>query len=208
MEELTTHALITFLVVMDPFGLAPIFAAMTANHGTEQRRQMLFTGIAVATAVLLLFAFAGNFILQSLGISLPAFRIAGGILLFLIAIDMVFARKTGLSSTTRNENEEAYASEDISVFPLAIPLIAGPGAIASVMLMMSHSQGNTLQQASIIGVLLAILLLTLLLLLISQHILKILGLTGVNVIGRVMGVILSALAVQFIIDGVRTVLVR
>jgi len=206
MDEITTHALVTFLVVMDPFGLAPIFAAMTVNHSAQHRRKMLFTGVAVATAVLLLFAFAGNFILQALGISLPAFRIAGGILLFLIAIDMVFARKTGLSSTTRNENEEAIASEDISVFPLAIPLIAGPGAIASVMLMMSHAQGNPVQQAGILGVLLAILLLTLMLLLISQHILKILGLTGVNVIGRVMGVVLAALAVQFIIDGVRVVL--
>lgn len=207
MEQVTTHALVTFLVVMDPFGLAPIFAAMTANHSPQHRRQMLFTGVAVATVVLLLFAFVGNIFLQALGISLPAFRIAGGILLFLIAIDMVFARKTGLSSTTRNENEEAYASEDISVFPLAIPLIAGPGAIASVMLMMSHAQGNPVQQAWILGVLLVILLLTLVLLLVSQHILKILGLTGVNVIGRVMGVILAALAVQFIIDGVRAALI-
>ena len=140
--ELITQTLVTFLVVIDPIGLTAMFMAITAGHSQAERKHYALKGVAVAAVVLCIFALGGDFLLASLGISLAAFRIAGGVLLFMVAIDMLFVKHTGLSSTTDSEEAEARKKEDVSVFPLAIPLIAGPGAIASVLLLMTEVQGN------------------------------------------------------------------
>jgi multiple antibiotic resistance protein len=183
-----------------------MFAAMTPGCPEADRRRMAAIGTAVAGAILLLFALAGDFLLRALGISLAAFRIAGGVLLFLVAIDMVFARQSGLRSTTPSEDDEALHRADVSVFPLAIPLIAGPGAIASVLLLMTEAQGQALVQLVVLAVLAGVLGLTLAALLLAGRLAALLGTTGVNVVSRVLGIVLAALATQFIVDGVHAVL--
>ena len=196
---------VVLLVVVDPVGVTPMFGALTRGGGDLYRRRMAFKGTAIAAAILLVFAFIGDWLLTTLGISLPAFKIAGGILLFLIALDMVFARHSGGRSATGREQEEARHKEDISVFPLAFPLIAGPGTLTTILLMVGESRGNPTQFAAMIGVLLAILALTLGCLLIAGRLMKFLGETGANVMDRLFGVILAALAVQFVVDGARAV---
>ena len=155
----------------------------------------------IGTGILLIFGLIGQYLFEALGISLSAFRIAGGVLLLLLAIDMVMARQSGLRSMTPGEDEESGQRQDISVFPLAIPLIAGPGSLTSVVLMITRADGDLAMQAAILGVMLSVLLTLLLSLLLAAQIMKILGMTGINVVSRVAGVILAALAVQFIIDG-------
>lgn len=149
--------------------------------------------------------FTGDALLRFLGISLAAFRVSGGILLFLLAIDMVFARPSGLRSATVREQEEAQYKDDISVFPLAFPLLAGPGTLTTILLTISGipSKEQPLLFLAVLGVLLAVLLLTLLTLLLAPLLMKLLGETGANVIDRLLGVILAALAVQFMFEGLR-----
>ena len=158
--------------------------------------------MSVAGAILLAFALFGELLLSALGISLAALRTAGGILLLLIGIDMVFARSSGGTSTTDEETEEATRKQDISVFPLATPLIAGPGAMGAAILLMANAEGDWKAQTVVVACLLAVLLLTLIALLAASYIQKVLGVTGLHVISRVFGVLLSALAVQFIFDGI------
>jgi multiple antibiotic resistance protein len=196
---------VVLLVVIDPVGVTPMFGALTRGGGDLHRRRMALKGTALAAAILLVFAFIGDWLLTTLGIGLPAFKIAGGVLLFLIALDMVFARQSGGRSATGREQEEARHKEDISVFPLAFPLIAGPGALTTILLMVGESRGQPLYFAAMIGVLLVILAITLLCLLAAGQLMKLLGETGANVMDRLFGVILAALAVQFILDGVRAV---
>ena len=155
----------------------------------------------IAAVILLGFALGGEPLLGLLGIGLPAFRIAGGVLLLLLAVDMVMVRHSGLRTTTGAEAEESEERADISVFPLAIPLIAGPGALTSIVLLMSESRDH-LSRLNVVGELLLVLLLTLLLLLGAGRLTKVLGITGVNVVTRVFGILLAALAVQFVTDGV------
>ncbi len=196
---------IVLLVVVDPVGVTPVFGALTRGGGDMYRRRMAVKGTLLAAGILLIFALIGDWLLSTLGITLPAFKIAGGMLLFLIAIDMVFARQSGGRSATGREQEEARHKEDISVFPLAFPLIAGPGALTTILLMVGESHGNPLYFMSMIAVLLVILLLTLVCLLMAGRLMKLLGETGANVMDRLFGVILAALAVQFVLDGIRTV---
>lgn len=144
----------------------------------------------------------GDFVLRALGVSISAFRIAGGILLFLVAIDMLFAHGTVLRRTTGPEEAEAEHKQDISVFPLAIPLIAGPGAMTSIVLLMGRAGDDSLLQLAVLVVLITVLLVLLAVLLIAARVVTLLGVTGINVITRVLGIILAALAVQFILDGV------
>ena len=203
--EKILNMFIVLLVVVDPVGVTPMFGALTRGGGELYRRRMAVKGTALAAAILLMFAFIGDWLLGTLGISLPAFKIAGGMLLFLIALDMVFARQSGGRSATGSEQEEARHKEDISVFPLAFPLIAGPGALTTILLMVGESHGNPLYFMSMIGVLLLVLALTFLCLLLAAPLMKLLGETGANVMDRLFGVILAALAVQFVIDGVRAV---
>ena len=197
--EFVFNAFVTLLVVVDPIGLAPIFAALTQGFSDKQKRESAIRGTALGAVILFLFALAGDVLLDALGIGLPAFRIAGGLLLFLLSLDMVFARPSGMRATTVREQEEEEYQQDISVFPMAIPLIAGPGAITTVLLFTGGS--STGQVALFMVVLLVILLLTLGSLLLAPRVMRLFGETGANVLSRVLGVLLAALAVQFVLDG-------
>jgi multiple antibiotic resistance protein len=199
--ELLLNTFVALFIVIDPLGLAPMFIALTSGAGAGFRRKMAINGTLLASGMLLVFYFGGTWLLNALGIGIPAFRVAGGALLFLLAIDMVFARQSGLRSTTIREQREAETKQDISVFPLAFPLIAGPGALTTVLLMASSVKG-ALAFGAILAVLVVILIITLLTLLYAARIMKFLGETGTNVISRLFGLILSALAVQFVLDGI------
>lgn len=203
MLDLALTSAVAFLVTLDPLGTGPIFAALTRGATAAHRRRMALKGVVIAAAILFVFAFGGEALLAALGIGFPAFRIAGGILLLLLSVDMVFARPSGLRSTTAGEEAEATLREDISVFPLAIPLIAGPGALTTVLLLMGQTDGDPARQAVVLGTLAAVLAVVLAALLSAGWIGKVLGVTGVNVVDRVLGILLSALACQFVIDGVR-----
>jgi multiple antibiotic resistance protein len=199
MLEFAFNSFVTLLVVIDPLGLSPIFAALTRGYPEMRKRQAAIRGTALGAAILFVFALAGNALLEALGISIPAFRIAGGILLFFLALDMIFASPTGLRSRTIREQEEISYEHDVSVFPLAIPLIAGPGAITTVLLYTGDRSVTEL--ATFLAVLLVVLLLTLVSLLLAPRIMRLFGETGSNVLTRVLGVLLAALAVQFVLDG-------
>lgn len=199
MTELFVSALITFLVVIDPPGCVPIFASLTSGATAVHRRTMAVRSVVVASGILLFFGLLGEDLLDALGISLSAFRIAGGIMLFLIAIDMVFEKRTERRET-RAQEVSAREPEDISVFPMAIPMIAGPGSIASIMLLTARSEG-TAETLMVFGAMLLTLALTLLSLLLAGPLMRLLGHRMEAMITRILGVILAALAVQFVIDG-------
>jgi multiple antibiotic resistance protein len=203
MIETAGLALATFFATIGPLDVAAMFAALTVHQSARQKRVQAIRGTLIATFILVAFALIGELLLAGLGISLAALRTAGGVLLLLMGIDMVFARSSGGTSTTDDEEKEAAAKADISVFPLATPLIAGPGTMGAAVLLMANQEGNLAGQAIIIGALLTILLVTFLSILLASEIQNLLGVTGMNVIARVMGVLLSALAVQFIFDGIR-----
>ncbi len=197
---------IVLFVVIDPVGLAAMYGALTRGAEPAYRRRMAVKGTGLAAGILLFFAFSGSYLLHALGITIPAFKIAGGVLLFLLAIDMVFARQSGLRSATVREQDEARYKEDISVFPLAFPLIAGPGTLTTVLLLVGEAKGHVLYFSVVLIVMAIVLALTYLALLISGRLMKLLGETGANVVDRLLGVILAALAVQFVVDGVRAAL--
>ena len=199
--------LASLFALVDPIGNAVIFASLTPTRTAKRRRQYAFKGVLIASGLLLGFMFLGEFFLKHLGISLAALRTSGGILLLIMGIDMVFARHSGGTSTTDEEEQEAkehsLAKEDISVFPLATPLLAGPGAIGAIILFHANAEGSTEKQIAVITALATIMLASLACLLASSYLQKLLGKTGMNVINRIMGVLLSALAVQFIFDGLK-----
>lgn len=205
--ELYIIVLTSLFALVDPIGNAVIFASLTPTRSAYRRRMYAFKGVLIATILLLSFMFLGEFLLERLGISLAALRTSGGILLLIMGIDMVFARHSGGTSTTDEEEQEAMlkgvAKEDISVFPLATPLLAGPGAIGAVILFHANAQGVAEQQIAVIAALVTIMLASLLCLLASTYLQKLLGKTGMNVINRIMGILLSALAVQFVFDGLK-----
>lgn len=194
-------AFTTFFATIGPIDVAVMFAAMTPQTTAEFRRSMAIRGTLVASLILLVFALIGDLLLHSLGISLAALQVAGGILLLLIGIDMVFARTSGGTSTTSEETSEAVGKHDISIFPLATPLIAGPGTMGATILLMANVKGHLLAELVIFVALLIVLLMTLTLLLIATKVQKLFGVTGMHVVSRVFGVLLTALAVQFMIDG-------
>lgn len=208
MLALFLSAFVTLFVVIDPPGCAPIFASLTRDAPHGQRGSMAIRSTVIATVLLLVFALVGEKLLATLGISLDAFRIAGGIMLFLIALEMVFEKRTErregrADEISRKAAEERRPIEDISVFPMAIPMIAGPGSIATVMLLVSRSHG--LQQTFIVlAALAAVLALTLAALLAAGPLMRVLGPKLEAMITRVLGVLLAALAAQFVIDGIRT----
>lgn len=200
MIEPLFNAFITLLVVIDPVGVAATFVPLTAGLAEPERRRMARRGVLIAGAILLAFALGGNRFLAALGIGIAAFRIAGGILLFFLAIEMILVRGTGLR-TTPSEQAEAGEREDISVFPLAIPLIAGPGAITSTVLLMGPGWGSPGLALGLLAVGAAVLGITYIALLAAARLIHALGVTGTNVVGRVLGIVLAALAVQFVLDG-------
>jgi multiple antibiotic resistance protein len=202
MLDLFLSAFITFFVVIDPPGCAPIYASLTKGANAAQRRAMAIRATVVAAGILFIFALFGEKLLGALHIELNSFRIAGGIMLFLIAIDMVFEKRTERREERAQKIIDTPEIEDVSIFPMAMPMIAGPGSIASVMLLMSQNEG--IEKASIIlSALGTVLLLTLLALLAAGPIMRVLGSQAEAVITRLLGVLLAALAAQFVIDGLR-----
>ena len=191
-------AFATLFVVIDPPGLVPLFIALTRGMAPERRRAMARRACLIAAVLLTAFGLFGESILGFIGISMPAFRIAGGILLFLTALDMLFERRT-----QRREGQQADPDHDPSVFPLATPLIAGPGAIATMILLVGQSGPGWQGAAWVIGLLLVMMAVTFAFLLASPPLERMLGRTGVIVITRLLGMLLAALSVQFVIDGVR-----
>jgi multiple antibiotic resistance protein len=193
---------VVFFVVVDPLSLIPLFAGLTQGASARYKKKMAGKASVIALVICVLFALAGARFLGLMGISLSAFRIAGGTLLFLIALDMVFARPSGTRSTS-SEQEEAKRREDISVFPLAFPFIAGPGALATILLAVGEVDAKPLLFAGFLGVVGLVLMVCWVLMLATPRLMKVLGVTGANVVSRLSGVILAALAVQFIVDGIR-----
>lgn len=201
-EELLKSFVILF-VVIEPITLVPIFGALTRGAETSYRRRMAFKSTLISAGIFVFFTLVGQWLLAMLGISVDAFKIGGGVLLFMAAIDMVFARQSGLRSTTVREQDEARYREDISVFPLAFPLIAGPGALATLLLLRAEAGDDLMQVGLLLAVAMTVLVIGLVLMLLATPIMRVMGHTGANVISRLLGVILVALSVQFVIDGIQ-----
>jgi multiple antibiotic resistance protein len=193
---------VVFFVVVEPISLVPLFAGLTQGGSSRYKRKMAGKAAAIALAICVLFAFGGARFLSVMGISLSSFRIAGGTLLFLISLEMVFARTSGTKSTTP-EREEAKQREDISVFPLAFPFIAGPGALATILLTSGEVWGKPLEFLGFLAVVVLVLVVCWVLMLATPRLMKVIGVTGANVMSRLSGVVLAALAVQFIVEGIR-----
>ena len=202
MIELFGSALVTFLVIIDPPGCAPIFASLTRGTPLAHRRAMAIRSSLIAWAILLFFALLGRPMLHALGISLASFRIAGGIMLFFIALDMVFERRTQRREERAHSIEGTPAAEDISVFPMAIPMITGPGSIASAMLWVSRAE-TPLHVAVVLAAITTVMIITMLTLLAAGPLMKLIGEKIEAMITRILGVILAALAAQFVIDGLK-----
>ena len=200
MIELFGSALVTFLVIVDPPGCAPIFASLTGDATVADRRTMAIRSSLIAWTILIFFALLGKPMLAALGISLASFRIAGGVLLFYIAVEMVFERRT--ERRERRADSIEGTPQDISVFPMAMPMIAGPGSIASAMLWVSRAE-TPLHIAVVLAAITVVILMTLLTLLAAGPLLRLIGEKIESVITRILGVILAALASQFVIDGLK-----
>ena len=192
-------AFVTLFVIIDPIGLAPLFVALTQGMTLRERRKVAIRACLVAVGILTLFGVAGEAVLNFLGISMPAFRIAGGVLLFLTALDMLFERR----AQRRQGQADTAHPDDPSVFPLAIPLIAGPGAIASMILLTGQEGGAALHVLAVHGVMVAVIAVVLTLFLLAAPLERMLGPTGITVVTRLLGMLLAALSVQFVIDGMR-----
>jgi multiple antibiotic resistance protein len=200
--ELFSSALVTFLVIIDPPGCAPIFASLTRGTPPAHRRAMAIRSSLIAWLILMFFAVLGRPMLHALGISLASFRIAGGIMLFFIAIDMVFERRTERREKRAESIEGTPEAEDISVFPMAIPMITGPGSIASAMLWVSRAD-DVAQVAIVLAAITVVMLITLVTLLAAGPLMRLIGEKVEAMITRILGVILAALAAQFVVDGLK-----
>ncbi|MBV8345431.1 MAG: NAAT family transporter [Candidatus Eremiobacteraeota bacterium] len=193
-------AFATAFTIIDPIGMIPMTLGSTARMSPQRRNQVIDQAVMVAAGVILFMGVVGRIILDYLGITLPAFTIAGGILLFLIAIDMLFARPTG-AKRTEAEEREAAEGENPAVFPLAVPMIAGPGTIATVLLLVNLSHGDRAELSVVAAAYAVALIVTWLCMRGSSLLLRVIGKTGIHVISRILGIILAALAVQFVLNG-------
>ena len=202
MIELFLSAFVTLFVVIDPPGCAPIYAGLTTGASPAQKRSMALKACLIAGAILLVFALFGEQLLAALHIELDAFRTAGGIMLFLIALDMVFEKRTQRREARAEKMRDTPEIEDVSVFPMAMPMLAGPGAIASVMLLVGNARGLP-QTLVVLAALLAVLVLTLLALWAASPLMRLVGAQVEAVITRLLGVLLAALAAQYVFDGIR-----
>jgi len=199
------NALTTLLVTIDPPGLAPIFLGLTTGMSRSERTQVALRGSTIAFIILAVFALFGAGVLSVLGISIGAFRIAGGLLLFWIAFEMVFEKRQDRKEKATEVAITKDHIENIAVFPLALPLIAGPGAISATILL-AGTLATSVGKAQLIGVLAGNLLLTFLMLLVAERLDRFLGVTGRAILTRLLGVILAALAAQFVVDGAKSAL--
>src|SRR5215469_10645563 len=204
MFEQSLKFFVVFFVVIDPVSLIPLFTGLTAGANAGFKRRMALQAVAISAVILLLFSVGGAAFLQLMGISLEAFRIFGGLLLFLLALEMVFARESG-ARTSSDEAAESRRRADISVFPLAFPFIAGPGALATLLLWFGpvHAAANPVLFMGLLVSVALVLLAALVCMLLADPLMRVIGVTGANVASRLAGVILGALAVQFVLDGLR-----
>lgn len=198
--DLAATDFVTLFVVIDPVGLAPLFIALTRGMSPAQRRSVAWRAIAIAFGLLALFGFAGDTLLGAVGIGIPAFRIAGGLLLFLTAVEMLFEKRQPRREKTMHEAE---ALPDPTVFPLATPLIAGPGALATMILLVGQHPGDFGGQATVYLTMVGVLAICWLFFRLGGTIERLLGPTGINVVTRLLGMLLAALAVQFVLQGLR-----
>jgi multiple antibiotic resistance protein len=207
--DFVSNAFVTLLVTIDPIGLAPLFVTLTRGMDKVERREVAIRGCLIGFCILLVFGLSGQAFLDALGISLPAFRIAGGILLFWLAFEMVFEKRTERRDNTASRAIDKDHIKNIAVFPLAIPLMAGPGAIAAMVLLSheAHALAGWTGTGALVGVLLVIIIACLTVFLLAGRIERLLGNTGRIILTRLLGVILSALAVQFVADGVTQLVV-
>jgi multiple antibiotic resistance protein len=201
MDELLKFFVLLFVVV-EPVTLVPVFAGLTEGASEAYKRKMSFKAVSVSGVVLALFALGGAWFIHTMGISIDAFRIAGGVMLFLIALEMVFARESG-TKITSEEKTEVQQRADISVFPLAFPFIAGPGALATVLLTFGTLKPDLVMTIGLLAVIVLILAITLAMMLLTPLVNRVMGVTGAHVVSRLAGVVLAALAVQFMIDGLK-----
>ncbi|MGR6430790.1 MarC family protein [Rhizobium sp. PAMB 3174] len=197
------NSITTLLVTTDPPGLAPIFLGMTAGMSTSQRRQVALRGVIIAFFILAFFAIAGATVLTQLGISMGAFRVAGGLLLFWIAFEMIFEKRQQRHENTKEVALTKDQIHDLAAFPLGIPLIAGPGAISATILL-SGSLDGPVQKAGLVTVIAFCLAIMLVVLMVAERLDRFLGMTGRAILTRLLGVLLAALSVQFVIDGVKS----
>jgi multiple antibiotic resistance protein len=198
MFEFAVAAFLSFLVIVDPVGLAPLFLGITATRAETERRRIARNAVLLAGVIIILFGLGGRPLLDYLGVSIDALRIAGGVLLFKLAFDMILAHR---ERTTEAERHEAEGAEDVTVFPLAIPLLAGPGAFATVLVFVARADGRPEYLGILLASVVVVLIISWLALRLASGVMKVLGRTGVNVITRVFGIILAALAVQLVADG-------
>lgn len=204
--EFITSALVTLFVIIEPIALVPIFLAVTPGFTASQRRQVAWRACLIAFLILAACAFFGDWLLRMLGISLPAFRIAGGLLVFWIAFEMVFGLRASRKSETAREAINKEHIVNVAAFPMAIPLLAGPGAITATLLLAGQAAGSTVMMAALIGVLAVVILVSWVCLNMAETVNAMLGTLGNAVVSRLLGIILAALAVQFVLDGVRAAL--
>ena len=203
MNETLVIAFTAFFATIGPIDVAVMYPVLSRGMTPRQRWRTAVRAVFLASCLLYAFALFGQMLLDRLGISIPALQTAGGILLFLVGLDMVFARHSGVASTTEDEDREAREREDIAVFPLATPLIAGPGAIGAAILLMTNAGNDLYQQLAVVSSLGFVLLLTLILMFMAGQVQRLLGVTGMNVVSRIFGLLLTALAVQFVFDGIK-----
>jgi multiple antibiotic resistance protein len=192
-------AFIALFVIVDPVGIAPVFAGLTQGSPRAHQKKMAIKGTIIGTLILIFFASVGQPFFKVLGISLDALRVAGGVMLFIIAVEMVFEKRTERKQETAEKLDEHF--EDISVFPIALPLLAGPGAIATVMLLMANYKGDLAAQGAIVGALVLVMLITVITFFMAGKVMEWMGPSVNAVLTRVLGVILAALAAQYILDG-------
>jgi multiple antibiotic resistance protein len=202
----TIRAFVTFFTIIDPLGLVPVVIGLTAHLNDAQRRMIVTRAIIISATIIAFFALVGRFLLDRLGISLYAFNMAGGALLFLVAVDMLFGRPPG-TRETRTEEEEARTRDDISIFPLAIPMIAGPGTIATTILYVDLATPNILNLLSVAGAIITTLVIAWFVMRSSIRIMHLIGRTGILVFSRILGILLAALAIQFLLDGIRAFII-
>jgi multiple antibiotic resistance protein len=200
MRDMLLTALTTIFVAVGPFETVPVFLALTAGASESVRRRIALLAVLTATCILLVFALGGVRLLSLLGVGLPAFRTAGGILLLMVAADLLLARHSGISSLTFSEEQEAIGRSGIAVVPLAIPLIAGPGSMTAVVLLMGRATSLG-DYGIVLASLCAVMAITLAAMLGGTRLMNLLGVTGANAVARVSGILLAALAMQFIFDG-------
>ena len=200
MTELALTAFATLFVIIDPIGLAPIFVALTRGMNTRHRMGVALRACLLGIGILALFGLAGEAVLDLIGIGMPAFRISGGLLLFMIAVEMLFERRTERRGKSADKADTSLGP-DPTVFPLAVPLLAGPGALTTMILLTGQNSGDPAAQAVIFGVMVAVVLVAFALFLLAGTLERILGPVGIGMITRLLGMLLAALAVQFVVNG-------